>query len=409
MINPFGWLDQHEFSKSRIIECFLYFDEPILFLMELRSSELLLVDKVDSSAEKEAWIASPVSTEEILHLGAGSIDFFTAFVGDGNKDAMRINVPASGEIEIVSIPSRDLLASELPIQGARIPPQFLTDVKRAGANMFRAVVRLTGEAETALRPTPKTLASVLEDFQTAIELGVARVLGRDVRPRGRLDQVVLGLSQMQVVGFAPGSFGIVLDRTPDNEQAPALPDVAAGQQYPIDQSFEALAALLGHGEDRDALVADFRELGARYAIAYRRLLEGLAAAHAGFALEWATPQRAPRSQIVSPADVPRVLAAVQSVFEEVTREEQVTWILIRGIHATRDRFWMVDPDDPSTDRDVEGRFAEALRNRPISLGAYRVRLESKVSTDEVTGAVKKSWTLLDILEAGEDAQSPYSS
>jgi len=398
MDSPFPWIDSQGNPTTKIVECFVYLDGPVLFLMDWENQGHYLVVLVDEDEDESKWVASELSTLEILDLGAGSIDFYRAFTAEGDKRSYRISTSAQSEAHVSELLSSELQPSELPTQGYRLPPQLLTRVSESTQNTLRAILRITGETEASHHPSPRDLANFLTKVQTALDVGVAHALQLQIKLRGRLPARAIQQSALSTVAFAPGSFGVVVERTSEQEQAPLPFGEAAGYVAPLDAAFETLASIVEVGADRDELTERFRELGARYAINYRRLLEDLGRLNAGLAFEWASPQKSRRSAVLSATELPKVLVAVSAAFEEVAEQRSEAWIEVRGTYPDRERFWIRDPEDGSQGSDVIVHVPEGV-GAPQAVGLFHVVLVSRLSVDAITGEERVDWSLERIIEA----------
>lgn len=105
-------MDAKELLQLKVVETFLYYDEPLLFSAVSENDQLYLVLATTPHEGEDAWLYLPISAERLEDLKNGTIDTHSAFK-KAEKPVLRLVEPDKVE----EVAGSSLTDDELPAPG----------------------------------------------------------------------------------------------------------------------------------------------------------------------------------------------------------------------------------------------------------------------------------------------------
>jgi hypothetical protein len=394
-------------ADLRVCRVLFYFDRVSMFLGEWTDGRgAAIASLVDEEDEADLWFISPVSVAEVVDIGAGSLDFRAAFIGDGTKEALVLRERLDGTRDLRPVASRDLELDALPMAGVKMPSPLLDARHMPGVTDVRAIVKLTGAEKTTLAPHPRAVSQLIGEFVDLVVTASAKRLGLPLGKRGALTQTARSHIPMRMPGIAHASYGAVIEFGPDTPKA-----VGTVESWPeADAIVASLRALHGLLQARSALEevsGIFGEYGPRFANHYRKILEVGMAANSGIGLEWRASGGGANSIEIEPQALPTVLQSVRKAYTDTVEGTFAgTGDLLGADFAKQHTFKLVPrsgelADAISDDEKalISGSLADNIQHMAVPLYGASVRVHRNAAIDEATGSERVRWTLL-ALEGG---------
>lgn len=397
-------LDDADLRVARVL---FYFDRVSMFLGEWTDGRgSAIASLVDEEDEADLWFISPISLAEVVDIGAGSLDFRTAFIGDGAKEAFVLREGLDGTRDLRPVASRDLEVDALPMAGVKMPSPLLDARTMPGVTDVRAIVKLTGAESATLAPHPRAVSQLISEFVDLVVTASAQRLGLPLGKRGALTQSARSHFPMRMPGIAHASYGAVIEFGPETPKA-----VGTVESWPeadaIVASLSALHGLLQARSGLEEVSGFFREYGPRFANHYRKILEVGVASNSGVGLEWRAAGKGANSIDIEPQALPTVLQSVRKAYTDTVEGTFTgTGDLLAADYAKQHTFKLVPRSgilaDAISDEEralISGNLTDEIQHTAVPLYGASVTLHRSAAIDEATGSERVRWTLV-ALEGG---------
>ena len=145
-------------GKLKIVETYVYYDQPVLFSCKNAAGHLYLVVAADENDQYDTWLYAGVSPERLNHIRSGAIDLHDAFADPEDGSLFQVIAPYDDQtpLQIESIQPDQISEDMLPVPGERLDlktkPQMTEIVKilREFKGEVRSILIVTGTLTGAL-------------------------------------------------------------------------------------------------------------------------------------------------------------------------------------------------------------------------------------------------------------------
>ncbi len=238
----------------------------------------------------------------------------------------------------------------------------------------------------------KFLGQILQTLQEIMN-AIGQVIGGTVTRRGSIAPEILGQTELSVVTTFPSSFGVQFVVS----QAADLWDNSLGGD-----SLEKLANLISVGSDQARLTTALKELKARSASKYTKLLTLLASNDTGMDLAWESTKPGKGKAVnVSPATAKAAIGIVGRITRELAEPQEMLAKFL-SFSGPRMTFEIQDVEDGKV---YSGQILPEVNIEEIQPQYMQDYIVTLVETIEIStiGEEKTKWSLSGILPAPPQA------
>ena len=109
-------------GRLKIVETYVYYDQPVLFSCKNAAGHLYLVVAADENDQYDTWLYAGVSPERLNHIRSGAIDLHDAFADPEDGFLFQVIAPYDNQsqLRIESVQSNQISEDMLPMPGERL-------------------------------------------------------------------------------------------------------------------------------------------------------------------------------------------------------------------------------------------------------------------------------------------------
>lgn len=391
----------------RVVEVYVYYDQPRLFAARNQSDQLFLVLWIDETDDGDCWLVTALSPRRFEAVRSGGLGLYVAFHEPETGYLFRMRTPFRSTVAtVIPVLPESVQDSELPEFGTRLPAEstpagseILTrpDPGVIAKQLWRPTLdlRLDVPHRYGSRAPVRPLAEVLMPLQDTIDMLVS-ASSRALGDRGKLPENALRRSEMAVEEKYPGSFGLILTATTEA-------DMFGNAE--ISDAFDRLVDLVQSGSDQKALLDLLRRIPGRAARKYRALLAALIRLNAGVSVKWAAPgDHAGRAAALTLQDARDALRVVDETIPQEPEVFDTTGELV-GLNS---RLLTFEISELETGMRYSGRVLDgapgithAVHNR-----IYLATIEKSIEVNPVTAQETIKWKLLGLRDPETERADP---
>jgi hypothetical protein len=380
-------------GRLEIVEVYLYYDGPRLFVCHSPSQQLYLANWIQGG-EEDTWLYVALSRPRFNQLRRGEISLHDAFTLAEDNFVYLLRLALDGSLrELKNVPSHDLPPEWLPLEGEHLElsvddslPEYGADAAAEIARNSRREIlfmRLYDNVPMQHEAPAQRLGQLLVSLQGAVAAFGQALLGQTTA-RGVISGEILSGTELAVIGTYDGSFGV---------QLATVANVDMFGQSLVGDAIDELIALIDVGSDPEKLRLRLSSLRQRAASKYRALLTAVVAANTDVQVHWGSA-RADRGRSAKlPIEIAReALTAIQSIETSLAETLQVECTLI-GLNI-RTKFYEIRT---RTDRKkYSGEIAdEAMADvqHAVINDPYTAMLRLRIEANPITGEERFRWEL----------------
>lgn len=376
-------------GKLSISHVYIRYDGPKLFSCISDSGQYYISAFVEDDDAGETFIYAAVSVDRLAAVQSGNAPLHIAFSDPLNQGVWKIDGNAQCDwvqspIPDEWLPSKDArLSFETPTQA----PLDRGELLREARAIRRSIVAfeldsLSGTTEYPLGPISRVMGS-LQDTVDAF----GQIVTMTPSDKGRISQVVLDETQLNLYGLRAASFAFLVSTDPSNPRL-LNDDVAT-------QSFNLLETLMESSANPDELVDAVSGLHKRAASRYAELLEELDHSGSGLTMIHAESEGSVREVHMTKAQVMVSLGAVRRVIAPEEIEITVEGRLV----GVNERLSSFEIHDEHLDRRYKGKADSGFESMLTGLTVgehYRVQMIDSLIVQSLTDEEEHKYRLVGI-------------
>ena len=162
-------------GRLKIVETYVYYDQPVLFSCKNAAGHLYLVVAADENDQYDTWLYAGVSAERLNHIRSGAIDLHDAFADPEDGFLFQVIAPYDNQSppQIEPVQSNQISEDMLPMPGECLDLE--TDTLPALSNSEEMTKALVNAIEELLKlPNPGSdqdeLKRVLDAYIESLQL-----------------------------------------------------------------------------------------------------------------------------------------------------------------------------------------------------------------------------------------------
>lgn len=359
-------------GNMKILEMFLYYDRPFIFLCEDDIGTKYIVHLIDEDDVGERWFLVPSSDIRVEYVRTGRITLRNSIIQAEGGWIWEVITPYDSsegdffkkECSIIidlDLPEVDAVFS-LP---ARTKKTLPVDPEKEAMQKARNILLLS------LDDGNHSQDISINDYGTILLRGqhliTALALECGSRTKGKIPRKTIEDTTFNYVGGFVASVGIKLESKNGNLFDPC-----------IEQSLERMVALLNAGSNKETLTPLLQELPLRATARYRFLLEALDQAQLSFKMDWTSPHKGRKKVEISHSQIQAVIDILNLEGEDmsqlVTLKGDLLGLLIDG-KRRRSSFEFVESDGDKFKGVLSPELLEQVDQDLISFPLHNVKVE----------------------------------
>ena len=368
-------------GKLKIVETYVYYDQPVLFSCKSAAGHLYFVVAADENDQYDTWLYAGVSLERLNHIRSGTIDLHDAFADPEEGFLFQVIAPYDNQSPLQIDPVQPDKISEdlLPMPGECLNLKtetlpVLTDSEEAAKAKKQEILNLTLNFDGVFRTEAPVaiLSKILEKLQDVINaIGAINVQSE------RITEDIKSKMQLSLLEVGAGSFDIRLASTKT---------VNLLNHSDFGDAIEEFLNLLNAGSDQDQLKGLLGRLKLRVAEDYTTFLKSLGESVVDTSFKWTSPnpERGGTAYLSEPK-MREVIEILQKFQEEASSTFTITGTLTGALLRSK-RFEIETTEKPYTG-DVADEALETVKNATLSreyTATIREISQRSEATDEIT-------------------------
>lgn len=279
-------------GKLEITEVYEFYDRPILFTCQNVTGQYYIAVWIEENESDDVWLYAPMSRGRFEVIRSGGIDLYSAFRHAENNFVWQVTTPYDNHDDtVVALSCSSLTEDQLPMEGeflslstATLPPETVNIEQRAIQSRREHIALHVESSEyTRSEIAADKLGDLLVSFQKVLNNIGSKIKNNKISSRGALEAEVLTKMQLNVVGFAPGSFEVQLASIHDEGMADLFDDYLVGKAM---QEIIKLINLSGNAEDVKNYILN---LGPRVINSYVEFIEHIILNVDEIKFKWRSP------------------------------------------------------------------------------------------------------------------------
>ena len=363
-----------------------FYDEPLLFSCMSLTGSLYLV--LRQSDDKPTWLAIEVSKSRLNKLENNDMETYQAFTEPENGYLYRIS-GNQALMDAEALMPEKLTSDMLPYPGEYL--DYHGDIAQTRENIDEVaykencmVLELAFERDNG--HAKEIPCSALSDALNTIQLLVYSLAYREEKTYGQFPKAIREQHELKVTETFAASFGVQL-------KSATLED--RKKQEEADDVLERLDRLIGGSNSSASLRETLSNESNRTAVYYNNLLKGLKRNNLGFRFAAASPTKYYAGRHLTTTQVDETLQRISNDIQEIKKEEVYDGEL-KGIDIDKNQFTFISSGEDDDVR-IMGKISEDISKRSFVVPSRtKVRVETTISFDKLTGEEKYSFLLLDV-------------
>ncbi|MEW9122033.1 MAG: DUF6575 domain-containing protein [Thermotaleaceae bacterium] len=271
-------------GEMKIVEHYLFYDRPFIFLCEDKVSNKFVVHLVDDDERSEKWFFVPTSNLRVEAVRTGRISLRDSIINAETGVIWEVTTPFDGSEGSALIRNcSSLTETDLPGPNAvlslpdnRLPKKNI-DAKKEADQLYRDVLFLyLNDGEHSQLINADHLGLILLRSQGLLH----SLIDTDGSSKGRISKSTKEKATMYYAGDFAASVGIKLEAK-SNELFDS----------PIQSALELFIDLLDASTDKELLINLLSNVQKRSIARYRFLLQSLLQANVSIKAEWGSPKK----------------------------------------------------------------------------------------------------------------------
>ena len=363
-----------------------FYDEPLVFSCSSLTGSLYFLLRLPSDYEQ--WCAVEVSEERLKLLENNLMEIREPFVHPENEYLYRLySDHLNVEFEILT--SDQLTEDMLPYSDEYLDYESEERGREQLGYIAKrekcTVLEMSFEKKDSHEMDISCVA--LSDALNNVQMLVYSLAYREGKPYGQFPKSIRDLHELKVTETFAASFGIQLKSEHLNE---------VEQQKKADDVLSRLDNLISSSQEAATLKQALISESNRTAIYFNRLLKGLKRNNLGFRFIAASPLKSYESKHLSTHQVNEVLQRITDEIREFKREEIYEGEL-KGIDVEKNQFTFIS-FEAAEEEIINGKISSELANRVFTVPSKtRIKVETSISFDRISGDEKYIFILLDVL------------
>ena len=355
--------DNETLGQLTILDVFVHFDGPLLFVAENAAGQRYLVNCIDAGDKTETWLAAAVSDRRLFAMKDGTFSVRNAYSKPELGRVYEVVVTRSGELlSVTSRNPQELRNDQLP------DAEIVMTLENTAAEQVNAevlarqlnssVVLLRLYSNKKAEAPAKSVGNILSSFETYISTKLNKVLAP---PFVAAAAQAPPSFQVNIVGTFPGSFGLEIAVRGSDARIGSTLRYAVEDLNSADELEEFRERMVGVEDDEVE--------------AMRRFMGQVAMAGSDLSLE--TASETDSEPHFARVPLPRVRAAVKTLKREpkVGTETRTLVGQLIGLNLRTRRFEL---EDVETEERITGSMAAPIFSdleKAQLPSRYRVALE----------------------------------
>jgi len=154
-------------GKLKIVETYVYYDQPVLFSCRNAAGHLYLVVAADENDQYETWLYAGVSVERLDRIRSGEIDLHDAFADPEDSFLFEAVVPYEDQspLRIEPVQPNQISEDMLPVPGERLDLKTKPQMRE----IIEILQEFKGETSSILIITGTLIGASLKSKRFEIE------------------------------------------------------------------------------------------------------------------------------------------------------------------------------------------------------------------------------------------------
>lgn len=388
-------------GRLEVVETFIEFDGPRLFLARNNAGQLFLGMWVDPESEADIWLYLPVSSTKLDYVRAGIVSLRQSLLEPEDGLLWKVRIEhGSGQSQATVLPPDSLSDDWLPAETARlaIPTGVvklpIEDPRVRATRIMANVVDLAFEPSDTLRNQVPVaaLGQALVTAQSLLDAIVGARRGPQSRFTGPTEAARESVRMFAIEAFQ-SSFGIRMEVRP--QQGDLFASDAVGF------ALEQWTGLIQAGGNMDLVAEALRHLGGLTAARYSAFLSVLAQHGLDTKLTWARPVAGsePLRVGIARQQASMITAALAQTAPELREQLKVEGTL-HGVLLRSRKFEFESAERRRFTGSVQRDFVEeAYRASKRVPASYRATILLEHMVNAATHEVKRKYTLMGLEES----------
>ncbi|WP_217597883.1 DUF6575 domain-containing protein [Cohnella sp. GbtcB17] len=299
-------------GEMKIIEHYLYYDRPFIFLCQDKLGSLFIVHLIDDDDTCEKWFLIPSSQLRVEMVRTGKMSLRQSVLLSETTWLWEITTPFDGSIGSAIRRNCDTLQeNDLPEENAYLNfpdnrlPALNLDAEQQAQQSFRDVLLMyLNDGEHSQLINAEHLGAILLRSQGLLQT----LVYKEGSSRGRIPKSIKDEATMYYAGDFAASVGIKLEAKYNGTIEP-----------PIHGALKTLLNLLSAGASKERLISVLSGIQSRTITRYRFLLQALEQANVTFKAEWAAPSMEKVTAVLSLEDIRGAIELLEMEGEDLTQ------------------------------------------------------------------------------------------
>ena len=374
-------------GRLKIVETYVYYDQPVLFSCKSAAGHLYFVVAADENDQYDTWLYAGVSPERLNHIRSGAIDLHDAFADPEEGFLFQVIAPYDNQIplQIEPVQPNKIAEDILPMPGERLNLKtetlpVLDNSEEIAISKKQEILHIILNFPGVFRTEAPiaSLSKILRRLQDVINtIGMVRA---------NLNQITENIKREMGISFlevGSGSFDIRLAST---ETVDLLNHSDFGD------AIEEFLKLLNAGSDQNQLKELLGRLKSKVAEDYTKFLKSLGESVVDTSFKWTSPdpERGGTAYLSEPK-MREVIEILEKFQDEVPLTFTITGTLTGAFLSTK-KFEIATTEKPYTG-DIADEALETVKDATLSR-EYTATIQEITQRSEATNEITKPKYLL---------------
>ena len=369
-------------GKLKIVETYVYYDQPVLFSCKSAAGHLYFVVAADENEQYDTWLYAGVSAERLNHIRSGAIDLHDAFADPEEGFLFQVIAPYDNQtpLQIEPVPPSKIAEDILPMPGERLNLKtetlpVLNNSEEIAKAKKQEILNLTLNFDGVFRTEAPVaiLSKILGKLQDVIN-----TIGMIHANVNQVTENIKSQMQISLLEVGAGSFDIRLAST---KTVDLLSHSGFGD------AVEEFLKLLKAGSDESQLKELLGRLRLRVAENYTEFLEFLSESVVDTRFTWTSPNpERGGTAYLSEIQMRETIEILQKFQEEVPSTFTITGTLTGAF--LRSKRFEIETTEKTYTGDIADEAIETVKNATLSR-EYTATIQEITQRSEATDEITK--------------------
>lgn len=383
-------------GEMNIIEYYLYYDRPFIFLCEDSVEGKFIVHLIDDDEFCEKWFLVPSTNRRVEYVRTGKISLRESILKAEPGWVWEITTPFDGSnglclkkecltIEEIDLPNECAILSLAERNLPELKTEPETEARQTARNVLFISIDNGSHSQTI---SVNDYGSILLRSQGLIH---ALALSGAASARGRIPLATIENTTLNYIGNFAASIGIKLEAKNGKLFDPDL-----------EQAIESMLSLMDTSTDKEKLISILKKIPYRATARYKFLLQALDQGELSLKADWGSPHKGRRTAYMSHSQIREVIDLLELDGDDVSQSIELNGDLLGLVINKKNKRGTFQFLPSDGERIIKGALSQELFDivdrEHIELPQYGISviLEETIEINPSTGEESTSYEMIKI-------------